>query len=264
MRIVKLSDAETGLGTLDGVRRFFLEELRHRMPPGKFQVTPGRIAQDGLSPGELLLFTYRARIVFTARAGSGLEPSHGDESQKYPHYFLVNLATLREADEDFHDVERWYIEATGADVHLVQSQGWSRLPDSIHTNQLWERLRDATAFKLPEEVIDQAGLIEGATRTISINSYERNPEARQRCIEHYGPSCSVCGLNFAAVYGAVAEGFIHVHHLRSLADIRAEYVVDPVKDLRPVCPNCHAVLHRRVPQYAIEEVRDLLRRRSGV
>jgi|ERR1700734_3962751 len=49
-------------------------------------------------------------------------------------------------------------------------------------------------------------------------------------------------------------GFIHVHHLRQLSDIRKEYLVDPIKDLRPVCPNCHAVLHLRNPAYSIEDV----------
>jgi predicted HNH restriction endonuclease len=29
-------------------------------------------------------------------------------------------------------------------------------------------------------------------------------------------------------------------------------------DLRPVCPNCHAVLHHRVPAFSIEEVRTFL------
>jgi predicted HNH restriction endonuclease len=34
-------------------------------------------------------------------------------------------------------------------------------------------------------------------------------------------------------------------------------VVDPVDDLRPVCPNCHAVLHLSQCR-SIEEVRQLL------
>ena len=54
--------------------------------------------------------------------------------------------------------------------------------------------------------------------------------------------------------GHPPDGFIHVHHLRQLSEIRKEYLVDPIKDLRPVCPNCHAVLHLRNPAYSIEEV----------
>ncbi len=112
----------------------------------------------------------------------------------------------------------------------------------------------------PDEIIDSAGLPEGALHKVTANAYERNPDARRLCIEHYGAICSVCGFKFGAVYGEAFEEFIHVHHLRPLSEIGRQYVVDPIKDLRPVCPNCHAVLHRRAdPPYSIEEVRAFLR-----
>ncbi len=117
-----------------------------------------------------------------------------------------------------------------------------------------------TDFSLPEEVAaDQTGeqFVEGAIRTVLVNAYERNPAARRTCIKAHGTSCCVCGFSFGAVYGPMVEGYIHVHHLRSLSEIGCEYVVDPVEDLRPVCPNCHAVLHNRCPAYSIEEVRAL-------
>ena len=59
-------------------------------------------------------------------------------------------------------------------------------------------------------------------------------------------------------YGTVAEQLIHVHHLKPLHEIEAGYEVDPIKDLRPVCPNCHAVIHRHKPPYTIEAVQGFL------
>ena len=88
----------------------------------------------------------------------------------------------------------------------------------------------------------------------------RNPEARKRCVEYYGASCYVCGFNFGQVFGAVAEGFIHVHHLKPLSEIGEEYQVNPVNDLRPVCPNCHAMIHQGGQIRSIEEIKALLRR----
>lgn len=111
---------------------------------------------------------------------------------------------------------------------------------------------------LPEEIEKTDNLTEGAVRTISINAYERNPIARRQCINHYGTSCYVCGFNFGAIYGKAAEGYIHVHHLNQLSEIGSEYVVDPVIDLRPVCPNCHAAIHCRIPAYTIEEVQEFI------
>ena len=41
-----------------------------------------------------------------------------------------------------------------------------------------------------------------------------------------------------------------------------EYVVDPVKDLIPVCPNCHAMLHRQMNgrQLTIQELQEKINR----
>jgi hypothetical protein len=115
---------------------------------------------------------------------------------------------------------------------------------------------------LPEEVPPGAAIVEGAIRTVQVNAYERDPIARRRCIEDHGTNCSVCKFNFGAVYGPVAEGYIHVHHLRPLSEIGKEHLVDPVADLRPVCPNCHAVLHQRNPVFSIKELKELMRQQK--
>ena len=48
----------------------------------------------------------------------------------------------------------------------------------------------------PDEVALPTQFFEGATHQVSINRYERNPIARQKCIEHYGCHCSVCDFDF--------------------------------------------------------------------
>ncbi|MGH2448376.1 MAG: hypothetical protein ACREU3_04145 [Steroidobacteraceae bacterium] len=111
---------------------------------------------------------------------------------------------------------------------------------------------------LPEEVAVTPTLFEGSVRKITVNAYERNPEARQRCIAAHGTSCCICGFSFGAVYGPEAEGYIHVHHVRALSEVGQKYIVDPIADLRPVCPNCHAVLHLGEECRSLEEVRRLL------
>ena len=106
---------------------------------------------------------------------------------------------------------------------------------------------------------------EGATVTVTVNRYERNANARKACLDHYGTACSVCGFEFEQVYGQRGIGFIHVHHIQpQLSEIDGDYEVDPVQDLRPVCPNCHAMLHRSVPPATVEELQDLLGRAKGV
>lgn len=116
-----------------------------------------------------------------------------------------------------------------------------------------------TTKNFPDELDLTEIFREGAVRQIAVNAYERDPKARQKCIDYYGLNCSVCNFNFGKVFGQLGEGFIHVHHLRPISEIAEEYEVDPVKDLRPVCPNCHAMIHRRSPPLSIEEIIELKR-----
>ncbi|HBI00952.1 MAG TPA: HNH endonuclease, partial [Flavobacterium sp.] len=67
-----------------------------------------------------------------------------------------------------------------------------------------------------------------------------------------------CELNFEETYGNMGYKFIHVHHLTPVSTVGKEYKVNPVEDLRPVCPNCHAMLHRRNPPLTIEELREII------
>jgi 5-methylcytosine-specific restriction protein A len=112
---------------------------------------------------------------------------------------------------------------------------------------------------LPDEIDEPQEFYEGAVKSIKVNAFERNQKARNTCIEHYGAKCEVCGMTFESRYGEVGKGFIHVHHLKPLGEIGAEYEVDPINDLRPVCPNCHAMLHMRKPPYSIDEVKVMIK-----
>lgn len=88
------------------------------------------------------------------------------------------------------------------------------------------------------------GYFEGALKKVYVNRYERDQEARKKCIEVHGCKCSVCGIDFEKMYGELGRGFIHVHHIVPISTIGEEYKIDPIKDLVPVCPNCHSMLHR--------------------
>jgi 5-methylcytosine-specific restriction enzyme A len=107
----------------------------------------------------------------------------------------------------------------------------------------------------PDEVDETVEYSEGKSKQVLVNTYERNPVARQVCLEYHGASCQVCGFDFEMIFGDVGKGFIHVHHVIDLSTIGKEYSVDPIVDLIPVCPNCHAMLHRRRPAYKIDELK---------
>ncbi|ACB84389.1 HNH endonuclease [Natranaerobius thermophilus] len=64
-------------------------------------------------------------------------------------------------------------------------------------------------------------------------------------------------------YGEIGEGFIHIHHIVPIKNKGGNYTLDPVRDLRPVCPNCHAMLHREDPPLKIDELKKQLENRSS-
>lgn len=109
----------------------------------------------------------------------------------------------------------------------------------------------------PDDIEDK-NLFEGSKKQITVNAYERSSQARQECINEYGYKCIICKFDFEKIYGEIGKGFIHVHHIKPLSEINKQYKINPIKDLRPVCPNCHAMIHKRKPAYSIEEIRHIL------
>lgn len=97
--------------------------------------------------------------------------------------------------------------------------------------------------------------LEGGAEQVIINKYSRSSLARQECIEKFGALCCVCGFDFERHYGELGKGFIHVHHLVPISSIRSMKEVT-CDDLRPVCPNCHSMLHKG--RLSIEELIEVL------
>jgi len=195
---------------------------------------------------------------------------------------LTNLGGRRHLTEIYKEVQRLGYERGGKDLHkAIRKRIYEHSSDSpqftnnpggdlFHTDQIgsgfWALRKKHPApdqVKLPEEVPSESTYNEGGVEKILVNRYERDSRARAECIGRYGATCYVCGFDFVNVYGDVMAGFTHVHHLKLLSMVGAAYVVDPIQDLRPVCPNCHAVIHRREPPYTVDEVRKLMKACGG-
>lgn len=104
----------------------------------------------------------------------------------------------------------------------------------------------------------EPGLPEGAKIRVEVNRYERSPVNRAACISHFGPVCQACGFDFANKYGALGSEYIEVHHRVPVSAMGGSYRLDPVKDLVPVCANCHAMIHRANPPLTVEELTEVI------
>lgn len=122
--------------------------------------------------------------------------------------------------------------------------------------QLWRNYGPSSAD--PRQLVSGTCPPE-AVSSIDVNSYERNPDARRVCLAYHGTSCAACGFSFEASYGDTGAGFVDVHHLVPPELLGTGYQLDPVADLVPLCPNCHAMAHRGVSSpRTVSELRHII------
>lgn len=202
-----------------------------------------------------------------------------------PHGRSVFVSVLRECEADGAVID---LTINGGqlrfDAPAVWSSVWSKVALRIVRRQLavgvedgvddqrlvvlWTgRLAAAVLALLPLEeepgaigdaADDIIGLPEGAKTRIEVNRYERDRRNRAAALSIHGFGCKACDLNMADRYGDAATGLIEVHHVTPVSVLGEGYVIDPIRDLVPLCPNCHAVTHRRTPPFSVGEVREMM------
>ena len=223
--------------------------------------------KKGIGPGDyaLLVRQHRDRgIVASGYFTTGIEEG--------PHWDGVPGHVARYAEVSFDTwlpaEERLPIETLQRDIPEV---AWDRLQGSgvevkktvaDHLDVLWSKHLDSIGRGplLPEEIRFDESVPEFGVKGIVVNIYERDLLARKACIDNWGYKCSVCGFDFEERYGDLGKDYVAVHHLIDLSTLDGDYMLDAINDLRPVCPNCHAMLHRGGhPAMAIEDLRARLR-----
>lgn len=111
--------------------------------------------------------------------------------------------------------------------------------------------------ELPSD--NQQGFPEGASIKVRVNRYERDRRNRAAAIAIHGVRCKACGMSFGDRYGEAGAGFIEIHHTVPVSKMTPGYLVDPARDLVPLCSNCHSVVHRQDPPLTLSALREILR-----
>ncbi|TBC12651.1 HNH endonuclease [Rhizobium ruizarguesonis] len=136
-----------------------------------------------------------------------------------------------------------------SDARLIElPDGWY----ASHTDDNFETIAEVVMGN------EEAEFWEGAAFRVHVNAYERNAEARKKCLQHFGFRCRACDIDFGEKYGVLGQGYIHVHHIKPIHQCGGAYKVDPIKDLVPVCANCHAMIHRRADPLTVDDIRAML------
>lgn len=130
---------------------------------------------------------------------------------------------------------------------------WDKSEEVIR-NLLLTAMKWMTSYRF----LDEEGAIEGNSHMYLQTKIERSGANRERCIAIFGAKCQICNVILSDRYGDLADGFIHVHHIESIARGGPRWI-DPSKDLIPVCPNCHSMLHQQNPPLSPDDLRELMR-----
>lgn len=71
----------------------------------------------------------------------------------------------------------------------------------------------------------------------------------------YGTKCTVCKFDFGKTFGIHGAGFIEVHHLEPIANGKRKTTIE---DVRPVCSNCHRMIHRGNELLSIKDLKKII------
>jgi len=145
------------------------------------------------------------------------------------------------------------LAASGADVQLKSAEEIAAACLALILTLL--PLEEEATGALP---LYESGLPEGACTKVTVNRYERSPVNRAACIAAHGAVCKACGFDFGVVYGVLGHGYIEVHHRIPVSKMGDGYAIDPIRDLVPLCANCHAAVHRTDPPLKIEVLTEII------
>lgn len=114
-------------------------------------------------------------------------------------------------------------------------------------------------------VLDDQVIREGELKTRTADYRSRSRELRHEAIKHYTRDgrlpCEACGFDFSKAYAQIGNGFIHIHHLKPVSFMRGEpmNLKQALANVRPLCANCHQMVHRRSPPISIAELQSMLK-----
>jgi len=220
---------------------------------------------SGIHPGDFVFLVRQGRERGIVASGVAVSVAYRDlhwDVDKAAENQLANYVTV-EWDCQVEIANRLKTESLLQDFPEV---AWNNLMGSgVHVDEavedaLIDKWFDHLGIEVTTFPDETSRYFEGASKAVMVNRYERNPAARKECLRIFGAKCAVCGFDGERVYGSAGKALIHVHHVIELSEVGAGYEVDPATDLVPLCPNCHAMIHRRRPAYSIEELKALLKK----
>jgi len=237
--------------------------------------------QPGITTGELIV---ELRSIFNP-TGEDAEILQGRNDDKFSQ-IVRNLVSHHTLDQRLQYTVLGASGTTNAS-HKLTNRGLEYLEENISSlesllsNSLGyaETIGGVTEIVKSQEagkkvvIFDENIFIsEGRKKSVTTQVYERSKLLRDRAIEYYTRDgvivCAACGFDFYKTYGESGHGYIEIHHQKPVyqyedADF-SRHVTLAVKDLIPLCANCHRIVHRKKGNpLSIQELVDVLAKQKA-
>jgi len=158
----------------------------------------------------------------------------------------------------------WTITQTGENHLKLNSQNIPKVSSLIN-----QGFRDSVRKKEANEDYSDVIIEEGAQEERTIKDRKRSDKLKRFAIEKHKAEnngklpCVGCGFDFEDKYGERGEGFIEIHHKEVIhdKDIKGsrQKLDEALKDVEPVCSNCHKMIHRRRGEMlSIKELKEII------
>lgn len=161
---------------------------------------------------------------------------------------LSDMGYVELTPDDDGFAEGWKLLISACEELGTKPSNRTRGPNWLNRRIFFPRLTFLDEAFSPHELVNSEH-VDGAVSQITSNRYERKPANRRACIAHHLTKdnrilCKVCKIDFEERYGVIGRGYIHIHHVHPLGNKQPPQDFDPTVHLKPLCPNCHAMVHR--------------------
>jgi hypothetical protein len=232
--------------------------------------------QPGITTAELI---GELRAIFNP-IGEDAEILHGRSDDKFSQ-IVRNLVSHHTLDQRLGYTVLDELEITNSS-HRLSEKGLIYLQDnlssleSLLSNNLGyaetvggvAKINNSQATGKKITIFDENIFIsEGRRKTVTAQIYERSKLLRDKAIDFYTKDgtivCEACGFDFNRIYGDIGRGYIEIHHQKPVYQYEntdfSRLIIEALKDLIPLCANCHRMMHRKKDKpLSVEQLREIL------
>jgi len=154
-------------------------------------------------------------------------------------------------------------------LHKITDKGEKYLLNNIQnfafiiSNNFSEEQRKEVIEKDYSDLIIEEGFIKFG----QVKNKTRSKKLVEAAKKYYAVNgklyCSACHFNFENFYGDIGKGYIEIHHLKPIFAYSGGeecLLSDALKNVTPVCCNCHKMIHRKNDQLlSIPSLREIIK-----